>query len=962
MLMKKGITLLFTIMFSLTWLHAQEPQPTSANERMATTSLQQHLVDQSLVAQVPFNSIGPTIFSGRVVDIDVSPDDPSHFYVAYASGGLWYTDNNGTSFKPIFDHQEIITIGDIAVDWAHNIIWVGSGENNSSRSSYAGNGMYKSADGGKTWQYMGLPESHHIGRIILDSKNTDHVVVAVLGHLYSPNPERGVYVTNDGGKSWNQTLFVDENTGAIELIQEPGKANTLYAATWHRERRAWNFVEAGKGSGIYKSTNGGKTWNLLTTPESGFPTGEGVGRIGMDAVRKGNQLYLYAILDNYDRRPQEAEEDQDALTKARLKEMSNDEFLDLDDKLITTFLRDNRFPQKYSAKSVKSMVRKGSIQPAAIAEYLEDANALLFDTEVIGAEVYLSKDAGKTWHKTHEDYLDGLYFSYGYYFGQIRVAPQDPDQLYILGVPALHSEDGGKSWKSMDGDNVHSDHHALWADPKRKGHLILGNDGGINISYDNGANWIKCNTPSVGQYYYIAVDMEKPYNIYGGLQDNGVWYGSSTSSTNTGWHDSGEYPFKAIGGGDGMQTAVDTRDNETVYAGSQFGNYFRTNKYKRQPKRITPRHELGERPYRWNWQAPIWLSKHNQDILYMGSNMVHRSLNQGDDFETISGDLTNGGKSGDVAFGTLTTLHESPLQFGLLYTGSDDGLAYVSKDGGGHWENISEGLPGNLWVARIQASAFEKSRVYIALNGYRFDDFKPYAFVSEDYGATWQQIGKDLPLSSINVIKEDPVNADIIYVGTDMGAYLSLDRGTHFMALTQDLPAVPVHDLVIHPRDHELVLATHGRSLYVGSVHEVEKLTPEVVAKDLVLFDLEDQRYSGFWGRQFSPFFPVREPGLNIPVYSKQKQEVEMHIMMEDLLLVNQSLTLQPGLQYPKYDLSVEEAMLDAYAAALNKDKKEDDQEEIKAADNGKIYLRAGTYQVVFKAGDVEVSKKLTIK
>lgn len=939
-----------------------QPGPTPASDRMKVRDQNNALVERSLVSEVPFQAIGPTIFSGRVVDIDVSPTDPSHFYVAYASGGLWKTENNGTSFKPLFDHEDVISIGDVAVDWSRNIIWLGSGENNSSRSSYAGNGIYKSTDNGKTWQFMGLPESQHIGRIILDPKNPDHVVVAVLGHLYSPNPERGVYMTTDGGKTWQQTLFVDDNAGAIELIQEPGKSNILYAATWHRERRAWNFVEAGKGSGIYKSTNGGKTWTLLTTEASGFPTGDGVGRIGMDAVRMGNQLYLYAIVDNYNRRPKDEKEDQEALTKAKIKELSKEDFLNLKDKTLKKFLSDNRFPAKYTVQSVKSMVRQDKIVPAALAEYLEDANALLFDTEVIGAEVYLSTDAGKTWKKTHESYLDGLFYSYGYYFGQIRIAPQNPQQLYVLGVPVLRSDDGGKNWSSIDGDNVHSDHHALWADPNRAGHLILGNDGGINISYDNGASWVKCNTPNVGQYYHISVDMEKPYNIYGGLQDNGVWYGPSNNTMNTRWQDNGQYPFQEIGGGDGMQSAVDTRDNETVYAGSQFGNYYRTNKNKRRPTRITPVHDLGEHPFRWNWQAPIWLSTHNQDILYMGSNVVHRSLNQGDDFEVISGDLTNGGKTGDVAFGTLTTIHESPLQFGLLYTGSDDGLIHVTKDGGGHWTNISTGLPKDLWVARVQASAHEKSRVYAALNGYRWDDFTPYLYVSEDFGNTWTALGKDLPMSPINVVKEDPVNPDILYVGTDLGAYLSLDRGISFMALSQELPSVPVHDLIVHPRDHDLILATHGRSLYVGSVSEVEKLTPDLIAKNLALFDLEEQRYSGFWGRKFSPYFPVREPALQIPVYSQTAQKAELQVLMDDIVLYSSSLELKKGIQYPTYDLSFSEAVLDAYSAALNKDKKEDDQEEIKPADNGKYYLRAGKYQLILKSGEDEVKKTITIK
>ncbi|HNI42995.1 MAG TPA: hypothetical protein PK272_10015, partial [Methanoregulaceae archaeon] len=355
--------------------------------------------------------------------------------------------------------------------------------------------------------------------------------------------------------------------------------------------------------------------------------------------------------------------------------------------------------------------------------------------------------------KTHKGYLEQVYFSYGYYFGQIRVSPQNPEKLYTFGVPVLRSDDGGKSWKPINGDNVHGDHHALWLDSNREGHLILGNDGGINISYDDGEHWIKCNTPAVGQFYGIAVDMAKPYRVYGGMQDNGVWMGPSNYEPSTEWHDSGQYPYKSILGGDGMQVAVDTRDNETVYTGFQFGNYFRVNTKTGRRDYITPKHDLGEAPLRWNWQAPIHLSVHNQDILYMGSNKLHRSLNQGETFEVISGDLTKGGKKGDIPYGTLTTIHESPMKFGLIYTGSDDGLVFVTKDGGGAWQQISATLPENMWISRVQASKFKESRVYVALNGYRWDNFESMLYVSEDYGSHWRRIGIRLPPEPINIVK-----------------------------------------------------------------------------------------------------------------------------------------------------------------------------------------------------------------
>ena len=353
------------------------------------------------------------------------------------------------------------------------------------------------------------------------------------------------------------------------------------------------------------------------------------------------------------------------------------------------------------------MVRTDSIKPAALVEFLEDANSLLFDTDVKGAEVYRSIDAGKSWQRTHDDYLDNLFNTYGDYFGQIRVAPNNPDKIFIVGVPILVSEDGGKNFKSIDASNMHGDYHAFWINPAKDGDMIVGNDGGLNISYDNGKTYFKANTPAVGQFYAINVDIDKPYNVYGGLQDNGVWYGPSTYKADMGWYDGGQYPYKFILGGDGMQVMVDTRDNNTVYTGFQFGYYYRINKNTRETKSIKPKHKLGERPLRFNWQTPIWLSQHNQDIIYLGSNKFHRSMNKGDDFKTLTGDLTRGGKKGDVSYGTITTIHESPLKFGLIYIGTDDGLIHVSQDAGYTWKRISDNLPQNIWISRVIASAFD---------------------------------------------------------------------------------------------------------------------------------------------------------------------------------------------------------------------------------------------------------------
>ena len=946
------------------FLLAQVDRPafTPAKERLKNVETRQQLLEKSLVKNVPFESIGPTVFSGRVADVDVLESDPTQFYVAYASGGLWKTENNGHSFTPIFDNEVVMSIGDIAVDWERNIIWVGTGEVNSSRSSYSGIGMFRSEDGGITWEYRGLPESHHIGRVVLHPTDPNTLWVAALGHLYSPNQERGVYKTNNGGKSWEQVLFVDGNTGAVDLVLDPNDPNTLFAATWHRERSAWDFVESGEGSGIYKSTDGGNNWQKISTPQSGFPTGKGAGRIGLDITETNGETHLLAIIDNQDRRPKEQEE-AEGLTKENFRKMPKTDFLKLKEEEVETFLRDNRFPKKYTGKVVMQMVEKNEIQPVALTEYLETANALLFDTPVIGAEVYRSTNHGAAWQRTHEDFLDGIYFSYGYYFGQIRVAKQNPDKLYIFGVPVLTSDDGGKNWKSINGANVHVDHHALWLNPNKEGHLILGNDGGINISYDDGENWVKCNTPAVGQFYHIEVDMAKNYNVYGGLQDNGSWYGPHNYQASNRWHGTGHYPYTSFVGGDGMQTAVDTRDNVTVFGGLQFGNYYRVNTENGSRKRITPQHELGERPYRWNWQTPIHLSEHNQDILYMGANKLFRSMNQGDDWEAISDDLTKGGKKGDVPFGTLSAIHESPLKFGLLYAGTDDGLLHVSKDGGNSWKNISANLPKDMWVSRVQASQFEEARVYVALNGYRWDNFNPYIFVSEDFGSTWKKIGLDLPLEPVNVLKEDPVNANLLYAGTDHGIYVSIDRGENFMPLQEGLPAVPVHDIIVHPRENHLLVGTHGRSIYRADASHLQQLDNEVLSKEVFVHEIGEIKHSDSWGDKRRTWDEdYQEPSIDLIVYAKNNSPARVSVKMEDTLVKNWEVQLEAGLNYIDYHASIDKNKLASLVKRLNQDKEEEDKIDLEPGENGRYYLPPGRYEIGFSVGKNTSGTKLHVK
>jgi len=731
-------------------------KPTKGSDRLLSLETKSKNIENSPLKDIAFKNIGPAIMSGRVDDLEVNPNDPTEFYVAYATGGLWHTRNNGQSFTPIFDKEHVIGIGDIAVDWKNNIIWVGTGEVNSSRSSYAGIGVYKSADNGKTWEYLGLPESQHIGKILLHHADRNTAWVAALGHLYSPNKERGVYKTIDGGKTWKHVLYIDENTGAVEMDINPANPKEIYAASWHRIRKAWDFTEGGKSSGIHKSTDGGETWQLISNEGSGFPQGDGIGRIGV-AVHQKDPNIVYAVVDNYN-------------------------------------LRSDTF--------------KIEAGPSA--------------NQIYGCEVYKSMNGGKDWSKTHDKSI-GIYNTFGYYFGKIFVSPVNPNKIIILGVNANLSIDGGKTFVSMDKGNTHADWHAIWINPQRDSHIVAGNDGGCNITYDDGKSWFKANTPAVGQFYAINVDNEKPYNVYGGLQDNGSWYGPSTHKESIDWTDDGQYGYKRLNGGDGMQVQIDPRDHNIVYSGSQFGAYMRINKNLPGGKALRPASSSPNDKNRFNWQTPILLSKHNPDIVYMGANKLFRSMSKGDQFEPISQELTNGKKPGDVPFGSLTTISESPFRFGLIYTGSDDGVVSMTKDGGNSWTRLK--LPQGLYVSRVLASRHFENRVYATLNGYRDDHFEAYVYVSDDRGNTWKRIGTDLPLEPVNVIREDPKKAEILYLGTDGGAYASMDGGKFFQPFTNGLPkAIPVHDIAIQDRENEIILGTHGRSLFIGKLDLVQKL------------------------------------------------------------------------------------------------------------------------------------------
>jgi photosystem II stability/assembly factor-like uncharacterized protein len=905
--------------------------------------VQSTIAQNSLFNQVEAKNIGPTIMSGRVVDLAVNPKNPTEFYVAYATGGLWYTNNNGTSFTPVMDSAETVNCGSVTVDWNSGTIWVGTGEVNASRSSYAGVGVLKSSDKGKTWENLGLKDSHHISRIWVNPSNLNEIVVASVGHLYTTNKERGIYKSTDGGKSWKQTLFVAEDTGIIDLAVSKNNPKIMFAASWQKDRKAWHFDGDGEKSGIYKSEDGGTSWKLVTTKESGFPANEGVGRIGLALF---NENVIYAVLDNQNKRPKVA-------SKNKLTTMLSTpgaDFMEISNKELNIALKESGFRDKYRAENIKNWVANNNMEPKEVLAVLSDANKALFETEVIGCEVYKSEDGGKSWKKTNQNYIDDMFYTYGYYFANISVDEKNQNRVYIGGVPLLFSEDGGKTFDIISKENVHADHHVTWVNPENPNHIINGNDGGVNISYDNGAHWIKCNNEAVSQFYAVNVDYQENYNVYGGMQDNGVWFGPNNYSHNVAWHQEGKYPYQELMGGDGMQTQIDSRNPNVVFTGYQFGNYYRINQKEGKFDYITPRAPKGEKPYRFNWQTPILLSSHNQDILYMGSEFLHRSMNQGETWERISGDLTHGAKEGNVAFGTLTTISESKFQFGLLYVGSDDGKIHVSKDGGASWQLISGNLPQNLWVSRVVASSHKKERVYATLNDYRNDNFESYAYVSEDFGTNWTPISNGLS-QSINVIVEDSANENILYVGTDNGLFISLDKGATWQDFSNGMPNVAVHDAVIQTKAKELIVGTHGRSIYKIDISKVQELTKDVLAKNLHLFNVNDRTKSDRWGTQNYAWGTPSEPSQEIWFYSNADGKVNVSIANESGKAVHtQNVEAKKGLNSFVFDYSMPKNVADNW-------NKKDKNIKIKEAENKKFYLPIGKYKVTISKDKVSESK-----
>lgn len=908
--------------------------PTTEADLLKSYQQRKQLAASSILKEYPARNIGPTVQGGRIIDIEVNHKNTKEIYLAYASGGVFRSINNGNTFEPIFDNQDALGVGDIALSQTDpNILYVGTGEKNSSRSSYAGSGVYKTTDGGKTWKHLGLAATQHISRIVLHPQNHNTVWVASAGPLYSNGKERGVYKSVDGGSTWKKTLFLNDSTGVIDLAINPKNPNQLLASAWERTRKAGNFKGNGPSSAIYRSEDGGETW---TRSDDGFPQGKQVGRIGLE-VSQSNPSIVYAILDNQGEveDKKNTPDDKGKMKLADFREMSKDDLLKLEDKKLDEFLKDNGFPKKYTAEKVKKDIRDNRYTPKAIADYFGgDANANLFNTKIIGAEVYRSDDEGKSWKKMNSYDLDGVFYTYGYYFAEMKVTPDNPDLIYIYGVPLLKSRDGGVTWHRLDTlsgvNDIHVDHHSFWINPNDSKHILLGNDGGLYQSYDEGANWRHINNMSVGQFYTVNVDMETPYNVYGGLQDNGVLKGSSRSVPNETAH------WEPIFGGDGMYVAPDPRNSKVVYTGFQFGNYYRIESDKGKTTKITPQHDIGESPLRWNWRTPLILSKHNPDIVYMASNRVYRSMNKGDQWEAISPDITKNKKQGNVPVSTISTLAESPLKFGLLFAGTDDGNVLVSKDAGGTWTNITAGLPADKWISSISPSPHEEGTVFVSMNAYRDDDFSTLIFMSSDYGATWKSVKGNLPESVANVIIQDPVNADLLYCGLDNGTYVSLDKGMTWTFFNQMLN-VAAYDMMVHPRDNELVVGTHGRSVFVADVKPLQSLKNGGQAKGIIAFVPEGIRHSPRWGEKQFGWSEVNNPKVSLMYYvGKAASEIHVEIYDEKKNLVRKfAANGSAGFHTVRWDVKAEQVSAD-----VKKSKSKPGPAELKFATKGKYRIK----------------------
>jgi photosystem II stability/assembly factor-like uncharacterized protein len=766
----------------------------------------------AVIDAATWRSIGPANMMGRVTDVEAIPSPSRTFYFAGAAGGIWKTTNNGVTFRPLFQNERVAAMGDLAIAPSDTMqIWAGTGEEDSRNSISPGHGIYKSTDAGLTWTHMGLEKTEHIARIVVHPTDPNTVWVAATGATWRTNPERGLYKTTDGGQTWRLVKFVSDKAGFIDLVIHPRDPNTLFAASWERLRGPYFLQSGGPGSALWKSTDGGETW--AEVKGGGFPETM-KGRIGIDVARS-NPSIMYALVEA------EAPDGEEGGCRA---------------------------------------AKEG------------------------GCGLYRSEDGGATWTWMQPQNVRPFYYS------QVRVDPADPDIVYWSSTPVNYSRDGGRTLGTTT-VGIHVDHHAMWIDPHDPNRMIVGNDGGIGISFDRGGSYWFPNSVALGQFYNISYDMAVPYSICGGLQDNNSWCGPSRRASGT----LDNFMWFSISGGDGFVTAQDPRDPCVVYSESQGGNIGRSNicagdrsalqkpNFQRQYRMwedsivllqpdpsVAPPAEAQRRidqfranqvrdsiddTFRYNWNTPYLLSSHNPDVLYAGANRVLKSTERGDNLAPISPDLskrdtvklristrTTGGITRDATgaetYGTIVSLNESPITPGFLAAGTDDGNVWITRNDGGTWTDLTakfRGLvPDTTYVSRIEMSPHDANRFYITFDNHRNGDFKPYVFVTRDGGDTFRSMAANLPAADapdfVHVVREDPVNPNVLYLGTDVGLYLSLDQGQSWRRWENGFPTVPVHDLRIHPRDRELIVATHGRSIWIVDVAPLQNLTPEMIA------------------------------------------------------------------------------------------------------------------------------------
>lgn len=825
---------------------------------------------EDILTRFPFRNLGPFRAGSWVTSFAV-PDAPLRdhlytFYVGTRNGGVWKTTNAGTTFEPIFDDQAKLSIGDVALAPSDaDIVWVGTGEAYCARSSHAGDGIYRSTDAGRTWTHMGLRDSHHIARIVIHPRNPEIVYVAAMGHLFSENAERGVFRTQDGGRTWDKVLYINEKIGAIELGMVRSKSDILYAAMYDKVRLPWHYEVGGPESAIYKTTDGGENWTRLG---GGLPSGR-IGRIGFDIFQKNPDI-LYAVVENANLRPATAQE-------------------------------------------IEQDKRRG-ITPREKTE--------------IGGEVYRTDDGGRTWRKVNEG-QEEAFGKAPYSFNQLRLDQNDPNTLYITAASLISTNDGGQTWKGLSWPpeglfrRAFGDWRALWVDPQDSDHLIFGSDGGVNISYDGGKTCHHCYNIPLGEFYAICVDMEDPYNIYGGLQDHDSWKGPSN-----GW--TGQITLSdwvTVGGGDGMYNQVDPVDSRWVYNNREFGNMWRFDQTLGIQTMITPRRTENQEPLRFNWTPPIALSPHNPSVVYVGAQVVFRSEDRGDNWTEISPDLTTDEESkqhgaGHISFCTLTTLAESPVQPGLIWVGADDGKVQVTTDGGRTWLDrtaaiAAAGGPAHFWVSRVFPSPHEAGTCFVAKTGLRFDDFKPCLLKTTDYGETWTSIVSNLPADKpLNAVVQDHRNPELLFIGTEQGVYVTLDGGRRWFPFKNNMPWVKVTDLVIHPRENALIVGTYGRGIFVTDITVLQQLDDSVLEQEVYLFDIEPKVlriYGGIGNYRLlgdSHLVTPNEPdAVVIHYYLKEKTPEKVKITVADAsgqLLSTLDGSGDPGLNTVLWNMRVQ--------------------------------------------------------